>query len=56
MGKLVIDFIVLGAGFGLGYWFAVSNYFSNEVKSKTVRVGDRFFKVTKVEMTEKEAE
>lgn len=56
MGKFVIEAVFMAAFFGLGYWFAVTKYFGEEAINKTVRVGDKFFRVTKLKMSETEAE
>lgn len=56
MAKLLIDLLFMLAAGGLGYWAGVSHYFGNVETKKTVRVGDKFFRITKVEMTEKDVD
>ena len=56
MGKFIIDLVFMLAAGGIGYWACLSHYFGNVGSKKTVRVGDKFFRITKVEMSEKEAE
>lgn len=56
MGKLILDLIFSLAAGGLGYWIGINHYFGNVESKKTVRVGGKFFRITKVEMKEEEVD
>ena len=56
MGKMIIDLVFMLMAGGFGYWVGISHYFGNVETKKTVRVGDKFYRITKVEMTEKDVD
>ena len=56
MGKLIFDLVLMLAAGGLGYLFCVAKHFGDVSSKKLVRVGGKFFRITKVEMSEKDVD